>query len=251
MGCHNATSPTNGAPGFVDTTPPSMDASKAWTTINGMNQIVGNWSSTVAIITTPSPTASTPHYATYTASEAQAVTQWIALESAWRNTGGTTQVDLLAQWSGCMQFADFQTANMENAWANMNAPDGNPAGTCKQCHANGDGASYFVASTEEDVTPVNPTASVMFNYIATNRAYLSTFFTIDTTKTPNVVTYNLAPFKVAAEGLTASGAHPMGFDPTNGAGPQALMTFYQSTLTHLQAFQAGNTTACAPSTLQN
>jgi len=234
-GCHNATTPGGGAPPFVNQTSPNSDDHAAWNTITGLSQVVGTFTSTAPILTVP---GAGTHFAQFTSDQAQAITAWLGLEAAWRSAAGSgsTPVDLLAQWSGCMQLTDFNAADnntgMAQAWANR-VQTGN-GDTCGNCHVNGTGTSYFIAT---------PSPTNMFGTISTEREYLSTFFTIDTTKTPNQVVINTIPFKLASEGLSASGQHEEGWNPTNNEGMTALTDFYNATMAHLTA------NACGPSTL--
>jgi hypothetical protein len=109
---------------------------------------------------------------------------------------------------------------------------------CKQCHFNGQAQSYMIAT---------PDAQNMFTAISTYREYLSTFFTIDTSTTPNTVIVNTVPFKLAADG-GVNGEHPNNWNPTTNKGMTALTTFATLTAAHLN----GTTQpACGASTLSD
>ncbi|MEO8846055.1 MAG: hypothetical protein ABI704_31080 [Kofleriaceae bacterium] len=228
-GCHSATTPGANAPGYVSQTTPTQDGSAAWTVITGMGSVVGAYTATAPLVSIPTTTA---HYATFTADQVTTITNWLALEASWRSaSGGTTAVDYMAQWSGCMQYTDFMTANVATAYAQqVNTNEG----YCKQCHVNGQAQSYFVAT---------PDAQNMFTTITTYREYLSTFFTIDTTT--NTVIVNTIPFKLAAQGGT-NGAHPNQWNALTNKGMTALTKFATLTTEHLNGTTAP---ACGVPTL--
>lgn len=229
-GCHSATTPGTNAPGFVNQTAPTTDDSAAWTTITGMTNVVGTFTTTAPILSIPAGA----HYAKFTPAQVDTITQWLNLETAWRNTatGGTPQ-DYLADWSGCMQIQDFIDSGVAKAYARQ--VDTNQ-GYCENCHVNGQAQSYFIA---------NPDPEKMFNAMTTYREYLSTYFTVDTAS--NSVVLNMAPYQLAANG-GINGEHPKNWDPANNNGMQAMQQFLQLTMAH----QNGTTApACGPSTLMN
>jgi hypothetical protein len=215
----------------VSATTPTQDGSAAWTMITGMSNVVGGFTATAPLVGIPTTTA---HYATFSADEVTTITSWLSLEASWRNTsGGTTATDYMAQWSGCMQYTDFVTANVATAFAQQVNTN---QGTCKQCHVNGQAQSYFIAS---------PDSQAMFTAITTYREYLSTYFTVDTAT--NTIVINTVPFKLAANGGT-NGAHPNNWNPTTNKGMTALTSFAQLTTAHLQGTTAP---ACGAPTLKN
>jgi hypothetical protein len=222
-GCHSSTTPGVNAPGYVNPTTPTQDTSAAWTTITGMASVVGAFTPSVPLLSIPTTTA---HYATFTADQVTTITAWLALEASWRSDAGgsgSTGVDYIAQWSGCMQYTDFMTANVATAFAQqVNTNEG----YCKQCHVNGQAQSYFVAT---------PSAQNMFTTITTYREYLSTFFTIDTTT--NTVVVNTIPFKLAADGGT-NGEHPNQWNALTNKGMTALTKFATLTTAHLNGTTA-------------
>jgi len=231
--CHSATTPGVNAPGYVNMTTPAQDNMAAWATITGMTNVVGTYTATAPLVSIPTTTA---HYATFTADQVTTITSWLALESLWRSDAGgsgSTGVDYMAQWSGCMQYTDFMTANVATAYAQqVNTNEG----YCKQCHVNGQAQSYFVAT---------PDAQNMFTTLTTYREYLSTFFTIDTTT--NTVVVNMVPFKLAAVGGT-NGEHPNQWNPTTNKGMTALTKFATLTTEHLNGTTAP---ACGTPTLSD
>lgn len=217
-GCHNASSPGTNAPGYVDQTTPTQDTMAAWTLITGMSNVVAGFTPTAPLLSVP---ANTGHYASFTADQSTTMTDWLALEASWRSAGGGggTTVDYMAQWSGCMQYTDFMTANVASAFAQQVETN---EGYCKQCHVNGQAQSYFLAT---------PDSQNMFTAITTYREYMSTFFTVDTTT--NTVVVNTIPFKLAADGGT-NGEHPNNWNPTSNKGMTALTNFATLTTAHLQ-----------------
>jgi hypothetical protein len=229
--CHSATTPGVNAPGYVNATTPTQDTSAAWTTITGMPSVVGAFTAAVPLLTIPTTTA---HYATFTADQITTITDWLALEASWRSAAGgsgTTAVDYMAQWTGCMQYTDFVTASVATAFAQqVNTNEG----YCKQCHVNGQAQSYFLAT---------PDSQNMFTTITTYREYLSTFFTIDTTT--NTVVVNTIPFKLAAVGGT-NGEHPNQWNALTNKGMTALTSFAKLTTAHLNGTTAP---ACGAPTL--
>lgn len=228
--CHSATSPGANAPGYVSATTPAQDNTTAWTVMTGTASVLGGFTATAPLITIPTTTA---HYATFTADQVTSITDWLALEASWRSASGSgaTPTDYMAQWSGCMQYTDFMTANVATAYAQqVNTTEG----YCKQCHVNGQAQSYFVAT---------PDAQNMFTTITTYREYLTTFFTIDTTT--NTVVVNSIPFKLAAVGGT-NGEHPNQWNPLTNKGMTALTSFAKLTTAHLNGTTAP---ACGAPTL--
>jgi hypothetical protein len=236
-GCHKmgATASVQ-APGFINPTTPATDDHAAYNTVTTTPQAVGDFSTNANILQLP---LSGHQGTSYTATEKAAVTNWLNLEVAWRSSGptGSQPLDLIAQWSGCMTQTDFDAASnntgMAQAWANqVNTNEG----VCKQCHVNG--TSNMIA------TPQN---TYMFQLMSTDRNYLMTFFTIDTTAVPNKVMVNQTPFMIAASGLTASGQHPRGWNATQNNGMTALQDFYTKTMAHLTA----SPSTCGKPTLLN
>jgi hypothetical protein len=226
--CHSATAPGVNAPGYVSATTPTQDSSAAWNLITGMTSVVAGFTSTAPVLSIPTTTS---HYATFTTDQVTTITSWLALEAAWRSDSGSTAVDYMAQWTGCMQLTDFTTANVATAFAQqVNTNEG----YCKQCHVNGQAQSYFVATPDSDN---------MFATLTTYREYLSTYFTIDTAT--NTVVVNQIPFKLAAVGGT-NGEHPNNWNPTTNKGMTALTSFAKLTTAHLNGTTAP---PCGPSTL--
>ena len=217
-GCHNATAPVAGAPGFLDPTTPTQDAYKAWQTITAVPAAVGSFTTSANVLALP---LSGHNGTSYTMAEQTSVTDWLAAEAAWRaGGGGTTTVDLLQQWSGCMTLTNFNTAKMADSWADQVETS---EGYCNVCHVNG----YMGMIATQQATD-------MFTALSTNRNYLITYFAVDTTVTPNAVVMNTLGFKAMSDGQVPFSSHPE-FNATTNAGLTALQTFYTSTQASLTA----------------
>src|SRR5262249_54825955 len=147
---------------------------------------------------------------------------WLNLELQWRNSAPNAAPDLLAQFSGCLTKTDFDSAQMSPSWASNVISS---QGSCDSCHNNG--TANFMPTMQD---------GYMFTTLSTDRTYMSTFFTIDLTQTPNKVIINQTPFRTAASGLTASGAHPDGWgDGMDNQGMLALQALYASAVGHLSS----------------
>ena len=132
---------------------------------------------------------------------------------------------LLSTWSGCMSLANFQTANMAQAWGTLTTGSNQQ---CSNCH--GTGAFGMIATTDE---------TLFFKTVSEQTPYLVKFFSADVAGGKVII--NTTSFKNA--GVTIAG-HPR-FDPENHQGMTALKAFYDSTV----ARQVAN--ACDPPRLIN
>jgi hypothetical protein len=128
--------------------------------------------------------------------------------------------ELFAEWSGCMQLADFDAAIM-TAWARVPTVPGN---LCADCHSNGYHA--FIANDE---------SPMMFGQITTNQEMLARYFTVDAGLTEVIVNHNA--FDNVAAGVNG---HPQ-FDPVGNKGMVALEKFQTAT-----ALQKSNGTCMPP-----
>src|SRR5262249_987228 len=139
---------------------------------------------------------------------------------------------LLSQWSGCMTKGNFDTADMANQWANMQASNNE---TCKECHVNG--AEGFIATND---------STYMFSTVDTNKYYMLEYFTVDLSKGTAMakVIINQTSFMGVSQGQDPHREHPR-FDALNGQGMAALQTFYDSTMSMIMAG------GCGPSQLAN
>lgn len=134
-----------------------------------------------------------------------------------------TAKQVMEQWSGCMTLADFQTANMTEAWSELAASNNQ---LCRNCH--GDGGFSFITSPDENL---------FFTTISEHSFYLVKFFSV---QGPDVV-INTGSFQNAA---TTLASHPR-FNASENAGMIALKTFYDATLARKTAG------TCDPSRLKD
>lgn len=132
---------------------------------------------------------------------------------------------VLGEFSDCMTFADFQTANMV-AWASVAATNNQ---RCVNCHVSG--AEGFIASNQ---------AQFMFDAIKQNKYLLLQFVTPDLTNgtTAAKMIVNQQSFQAVALGNAPHAEHPR-FNPTTNAGISALQSFYTLTMQRIA-------TECAP-----
>ncbi len=121
---------------------------------------------------------------------------------------------LLREWSGCMSPASFTASSMSSAWANL----ATTGGTCQSCHAVG--GNGFIASTDE---------ILMFDVIATNRAYMLQFFIVDLSGGPSAakVVVNTPHLDSVAAAKPPHDGHPT--FPVMNAGMTALSDFHDRT----------------------
>lgn len=127
-----------------------------------------------------------------------------------------TPDSVIARWQDCMTFSDFQTANMANAWANMQTSTGYK---CTACHASG--GNGFIATTD---------AQQMFDVLAANKYYLLGHITLSPTAQGSyevIVNENTIP--AAGSGQVPHTEHPR-YDAT--AGMNATRMFYNLTQAH-------------------
>ena len=218
----------------------AKDASNGWSIATGFSGLVGTFTNAAPILTKIE--AGTHQGKTYTADEKDKIVKWLAKEVELRN-GQTTPAPqgetlsqaadrVMSQFAGCMALADFTTANMGPAWANINTNEGQ----CKRCHVNGE--SMFIANQD------NPTA---FGVISTKKMYWLQYFTVDLTQ--GVAGAKVIPNDVSFLGVHARLAphqgHPTFTYPDNNAGYTARKQFYDKTLANIQAGQ------CQPKPLEN
>jgi len=149
-------------------------------------------------------------------------------------TAAAATTRVLTQWSGCMSLTNFNTANMAQAWGNMQAGNND---TCEQCHTNG--GQGFVASQQ---------VSTFFSLITKHRQYMTQYFAVDLSggTTAAKVIINTVSFKQVGTGIAPHTEHPR-FNPTNNQGMTALKSFYDSTNLAMTAVP----TTCGTPTLQD
>lgn len=134
---------------------------------------------------------------------------------------------VMGQFKDCMKFADFQTANMANAWASLAATNNQQ---CRSCHVTG--GNGFIATDQ---------AQLMFDTIKTNQYYLLQFVVADLTAGPSYakVIVNRESFRGVGLGKVPHAEHPR-FNPDANAGMTALQRFYDLTMARIVA-------ECSPS----
>ena len=243
-GCHTATAtPLTDKTYFVGAT-----ADIGYDTATKYTALVSDFSPSDAPILTK--IAAGHNNLTYTTDQLGKITTWLNQEVSERTQGAvpppsppgtpppttesaaeaTTRV--LKQWTGCMTLTNFNTANMAQAWGNMNAQNNS---TCEECHTSG--GQGFVASQ---------LVSSMWNLMSQHRQYLTQYFAVDLTggTTAAKVIINTVSFTQVGTGIAPHTEHPR-FNPTNNQGMTALKTFFTST----DAARTAVPTTCGTPTL--
>jgi hypothetical protein len=181
----------------------------------------------------------------YATAEESKIVEWLDAEVTARNvnpnnpppTSGETLSQaterVLSGFAGCMQFTDFQTANMANAWGNLTAQNNQQ---CENCHATG--GEGFIASRS---------AQFFYDVVSTKKYFFLQYFTVDLTQGAMAakVVMNQASFLGVSQGQDPHREHPR-FNATQNQGMTALTQFYNATMARVG--QAG---LCAPKPLQN
>jgi hypothetical protein len=128
-----------------------------------------------------------------------------------------------------MTLTNFNTANMADAWGNM---QDNNNSTCQECHTNG--GQGFVASQ---------LVSTFWNLISEHRQYMTQYFAVDLTggTAAAKVIINTVSFTQVGTALAPHTEHDK-FNPTNNQGMTALNKFYTSTTASLTAGTCGTPT---------
>jgi hypothetical protein len=162
----------------------------------------------------------------YAAGGSDAVAAWLAAEKTAAESGGGPGAggggDLVAQWSGCMELADWEADQVAQAWANKNSGDGN----CEQCHNLGE--EGFVASDQ---------SARMFESVSTRTFFLGDYFAVDAAGAAMVINSEL----LAKVGRREAGylTHPnFNLDPNENAMVR-LTSFYNKTKARMDAGQCG------------
>lgn len=240
--CHSETATGSTLTRFVAT-----DASNGWAVADGYQALVGNFSASAAPILTH--VASGHQGKTWSSTEVSTITAWLDKEVELRNgqgtgtgtgsgSGGTTESlsqateRVLSQFAGCMSLTNFQTANMAQAWGNMNATNNQQ---CENCHATG--GFGFIASRQE---------SLFYSTVSTKKYFFLQYLTVDLTAGAAMakVIINTTSFAGVSQGQDPHREHPR-FNSTNNQGMQALKSFYDATMTRM-AIPAGQPGACDP-----
>ncbi len=243
IGCHNASGPVGNITGFVDS-----NLATAYSTASGYQIVVGDYTPAGApIITKVTVSPTSPHASlSYSTDEVSKMTAWLNKELEARTGTGpgpgpgpgaetpqAATLRLMQEWSGCMDLANFETANMK-AWGNVQA--GNSA--CKTCH---NGAEYGMIASSQN-TP-------FFDIITSDKYYMLQYFSVDlTTGVANAkVIVNTRSFVGVAGGIAPHASHPQ-FDALNNNGMEALNAFYDLTAAAKAAAPNG---VCGPPKLLN
>ena len=240
-GCHTSGHPNGNVTGFVDAVAPTADAFMAYDTVTGYVAAIGNFTPPLANILQKPLTG---HQGTsYTAADQMSITDWLNAEVAWRGatnppppvgeSPAQQSARLLNEWSGCMTKATFDTANMAQAWGQMQTNNGE---ACQTCHVSG--ANGMIATQQ---------STAMFTVISTNKYYLLQFFTVDQTLTPAKIVINKQSFLGVSQGKVPHVEHPT-FNAATNQGMTALTKFYNATMTAAAAAPMG---VCGPSKLTN
>lgn len=247
--CHSATGPSGNVTGFV-----APDLAESYATITSFQIVVGNFAPSAAGILTK--IAGGHNGRVYTQAQKDAITDWLNTEVSERANGGgggTTTTGgqetyaaatarVLNQWSACMSITNFNTANMSNAFGNMQANNGE---TCRSCHATG--GYGFMATPVAETAAGGPPG--LFTTMATNQYYLVMYYSVDLSDTTRDATGKLANAKMKVNTDSFKGVatqtpphvqHPS-FNYTNNQMLTALNTFYTSTAAAVTAGNCGTT----------
>ena len=237
--CHSQAGTGGSVTKFVATN--AADGHKVATEFTAL---VGNFTSTAAPVLTLIK-GGTHKGATYATADEAKIVEWLDAEVTARNvnpsqpppSSGETLSQaterVLSSFAGCMQYTDFQAANMANAWGNLNAQNNQQ---CENCHATG--GEGFIASRQ---------SQLFYDVVSTKKYFFLQYFTVDLTQGSMAakVVINQASFIGVSNGQDPHREHPR-FNATNNQGMQALTQFYNATMTRV-----GTAGLCAPKPLQN
>jgi hypothetical protein len=237
--CHSQAGTGGSVTKFVATL--AVDGHK---TATEYTALVGNFTSSAAPILTMIK-GGNHKGATYASADEAKIVEWLDAEVTARNVPpGTTPPTtgetlsqaterVLSGFAGCMQYTDFQTANMANAWGNLTATNNQQ---CENCHATG--GEGFIASRS---------SQFFYDVVSTKKYFFLQYFTVDLTQgaTAAKVVINQASFLGVSQGQDPHREHPR-FNATTNNGMTALTQFYNATMARVG--QAG---LCAPKPLQN
>lgn len=231
--CHAETSQGATLTRFVST-----DPMMGWQTATNYQALVGNFTATAApILTKVKP--GTHQGVVYTADEETKITAWLSKELELRNGQPSTPTmpgseslaqaseRVLAEFAGCMTLADFQTADMADAWGDMNAQNNQQ---CENCHATG--GEGFVASRNE---------TFMWNVFSNRKYYFLQYLTVDLLggATAAKVIINETSFRGVATAQAPHAEHPTFNANANSQGMVALKQFYDLTMAKKMAGTCG------------
>lgn len=197
----------------------TADKDNSYTQITATPTLVGTYTVASAGLVTKIKQAGGHNAVTYQPSDEASIAAWLAKEAQERTGGsGPPPVDPIAkinEWSGCMSLANFETAEMAQAW-NVLASVQNQR--CANCHQAG--LDTFLSGAGN--------AQNFFNGLTSQRDFLLKYFTVDAT---GAVVINSASMANAATTLPN---HPR-FNPTDNVGMTALNEFYTLTQARLTA----------------
>lgn len=238
--CHSQTAAGATLTRFVATN--AADGHKVATEYTAL---VGNFTSTAAPILTKIKPGNHQGVLAWPTAEETKIVEWLDAEVTARNTNpndpppqtGETLSQaterVLSAFAGCMQYTDFQQANMANAWGNMTAQNNQQ---CENCHATG--GEGFIATRQ---------SQFFYDVISTKKYFFLQYFTVDLTQGAMAakVVINQASFIGVSNGQDPHREHPR-FNATNNQGMQALTAFYNATTARV-----GQPGLCMPKPLQN
>lgn len=228
---------------------------EGWATITSFTSVVGAFTPSTAAILTKIDQTGGHQGKTYTTDERKKITDWLAQEVLDRAGGGgggsgsggespgAASARVMNSWSSCLSLADFDTANMTQAWQGMQA-EGN---ACNTCHNTGY-ANTIITVTKETIANGPPG---MFTTIGTIKEFMIMWFIPDLTQTGpdgkkgKIVINNQAFIGVSAR-QAPHATHPA-FNWNNSNGKQALQAWYDLTMAKLTA--AGATGNCGTTKL--
>jgi hypothetical protein len=223
----------HGGPGTSPLKFVPADLATLYDAVTSYSQLVGGFDTTSAGLY--ARIVPGPHYGSvYSADEAAAMTAWLDAERAARAGGGeplppvgegpgVISNRLIAEWSGCMDRAEWDADGVAAEWANLRSSEG----PCIRCHVNGQAS--FIATDD---------SARMFDVVATNRYFLLSYFAADVADPATAkMVINYDAFVRVATGAPPFNEHPQ-FDTQNDA-ITALESFYQKTLARQQAGTCG------------
>jgi len=237
--CHSQTATGSTLTRFVATN--AADGHKVATEYTAL---VGNFTSSAAPVLTMIK-GGTHKGVTYVTADEAKIVEWLDAEVTARNTNPSTPPPttgetlsqaterVLSAFAGCMQYTDFQTANMANAWGNLTAQNNQQ---CENCHATG--GEGFIASRS---------SQFFYDVVSTKKYFFLQYFTVDLTQGAMAakVVINQASFIGVSNGQDPHREHPR-FNATINQGMQALTAFYNATTARV-----GQPGLCMPKPLQN
>jgi hypothetical protein len=248
LSCHSAAGPSGNVTGFV--APALADA---YATATSYQIVVGNFAPSAAGILTK--IAAGHQGRTYTTTQIDAITDWLNTEVTERSNNPTQQptgsnetyaaatARVLNTWSGCMTIANFNAANMANAFGNMQANNGE---RCASCHSTG--GYGFMATTIAETNP-NGGPPGLFTTMSTDKYFLVMYFSADLSDTTRDASgklinakmkVNVDSFKGVATNTAPHVQHPS-FNYQQNQMMTALNTFYTSTMAGVTAGTCGAT----------